>query len=124
MIWKTRSGNYLIEGQHFPIRLSGTGYGIELPDGNTIHTSAEYFEVSDCGRVIRKYPPPSSSTLEHDLFVRDIHKVSGSKLIRYFVTENDGSISVKQVQLLWGLVPASSDEIHFDPAAFTGEVIQ
>jgi hypothetical protein len=122
MIWKTTSGNYLIEGQHFPIKLSGTGYSVKLPDGQQIQTSAEYFEVSDSGRLITKYPRPSTSTLEHDLFVQNIHKVSGCELIRYFVTENAGSISVKQVQLLWGLVPAHGEEIQFDEARVIAEL--
>ncbi len=111
----------MIEGRHFPIYLSGSGYGVKLPDGREIKTAAEYFEVSESGWLVKTFSRPNTSTLEDDLFVQNIHVVEGSELVRFSVTENAGGSSLQQTQIIWGLIAVDDDddEVPFDTKNFT-----
>ncbi len=119
MLWKTREGNFLIEGRQFPIHLSGSGYGVKLRDGREITTAAEYFEVSESGRLVKTFSRPNTTTLEDDLFVQNIYIVVGSELVRFFVTENAQNTSVNPAQIIRGLVAIGDYEFPFDAKTFT-----
>lgn len=109
----------MLEGRHFPIHLSGSGYGVKLRDGREITTAAEYFEVSESGRLVKTFSRPNTTTLEDDLFVQNIHVVVGSELVRFFVTENAQNTSVNPAQIIRGLVAIGDDELPFDAKTFT-----
>ena len=114
MIWQIRDGHFLVEGNRYPIYLSGSGYGVPLPDGNEIRDAAEFFEFTESGRLVKKYGPPFTSTLEEFLYVTDIHVVIVDALYKFFWIERLSDRRLEHSRLFHGLNRIDDRDLPFE----------
>ena len=114
-VWKTMDGIFLIQGNMSGISYFKT-YTFGLENGEQFNESAEYFEVTDEGIVLKKYLLSNSFGLEYDLITYDIHRVIENSLYRFRQNEHcSAGITIEKTneKLLSGLQPYDGD-LPFD----------
>jgi hypothetical protein len=115
MPWRIGTTDYLLAGESYPILLSMSGNDVQLSDGTCINSAREYFRVSADGEVHERYCGPWTTTLEDELYVSDIHIVSGSTFRRIFYIERLWrERRVEETILHDGLTPVQPVELPFD----------
>lgn len=108
--------NILIQGIVSGSYFKRDRFGLE--DGEQFNESAEYFEITDEGVVLKKYLLPNSFALDTDALTYDIHRVIGNSLYRFCKNEHYcQGITVEKTNeiLLSGLQPYEGD-LPFDLA--------
>ena len=91
--------------------------GVGLTHGDRFDESAEYYEITNSGSVIKKHGAPQSLSLEDKLFVSGIHLVIGDALYDFCWSRrypDEAGLEVKM--LLHGLQPCDGP-LPFDAEA-------
>lgn len=116
-IWKTADGTFLIQRnmRKIPLLLEET---IGLENNEQFNESAEYFEVTNEGIILKTHNKAKADTNEYDLSIVDIHRVIGDSLYRFFTKYDSSSVisvTTSNIKLLSGLQPHDGD-LLFDLA--------
>src|ERR671911_2276977 len=97
MVWITTDGHFLIQGKMAPIPFIYGGVG--LSDGKRFDESAEYYEITTSGVVIKKYSEPLPFSIEDEMTVSNIHIVIGDSLYKFYWSQRYGHESRIEVSM-------------------------
>ena len=113
MIWKTSEGHFLIQGRMARIPFIHGGVG--LKDGERFYDSAEYYEVTSSGKVVKRYGEPFPFSLEDDMTVSNIHLVIKDVLYRFYWSQLYGHEPRLKVEMRLRNLQVYNGQLPFDP---------
>ena len=115
MVWKTIEGHFLVQRDMTPIPFIYGGVG--LAGGERYDESAQYYEITSSGKVIKKYGAPMPFSIEDEMTVSNIHRVIRDTLYNFYWSQLYGYEPRTEVDVrLRGLQPYDSP-LPFDADA-------
>jgi len=111
--WKTSEGHFLIQGKMTRIPFIHGGVG--LKGGERFHESAEYFEITNSGRVVNRYSEPLPFSLEDEMTVSNIHLVIGDVLYSFYWSQLYGHEARVKVEMRLRNLQVYNGQLPFDP---------
>jgi hypothetical protein len=104
MNWKTTHGTFLI--QKNMARIPFISGGVGLTDSQRFHEAAEYYELTNVGKVINQYSKAIPFSIEDEMTVSNIHLVIGDALYRFYWSQQYRyEVRLKADMLLHDLLP-------------------
>ena len=91
--------------------------GVGLPDGERFDDAAEYYEITDGGKVIKKYGGPLPFSIEDEMTVSYIHRVIGNTLYEFYWSQQYRYESRIRVDLCLQNLRPHEGPLPFDPDA-------
>jgi hypothetical protein len=113
MVWRTSEGHFLIQGKLTRIPFIHGGVG--LADRGRFHESAEYYEISNSGKVMNRYSEPLPFSIEDEMTVSNIHLVIGDALYKFYWSQLYGHEARLKVEKLLRNLQVYNGQLPFDP---------